>query len=90
LNETVNLKEEVGGLIPDFEVSSLLDGKLAMWSTACSYALALDYRTSIEEEEEEEEETVNMTSPSIHPTIAFSYPKYFAFEHTQLITSSQI
>jgi hypothetical protein len=37
-----NLKEEVGGLIPDYEISSLLEGKLARWSTA-SCALALAY-----------------------------------------------
>ena len=37
-----NLKEEVGGLIPDCEFSSLLDEKFARWSTAsCALALAL-------------------------------------------------
>jgi hypothetical protein len=36
-----NLKEEVGGSIPDCEISSLYDGKVAKWSPA-SYALALD------------------------------------------------
>jgi hypothetical protein len=36
-----NLKEEVGGSIPGCEISSLLDGKLAKWSTAsCALALA--------------------------------------------------
>ena len=34
------LKEEVGSLIPGYEISSLLDKKLAKWSTA-SRALAL-------------------------------------------------
>ena len=29
-----NLKEEVGGSNPGYEISSLLDGKLARWSTA--------------------------------------------------------
>ena len=29
-----NLKEEVGGSNPGCEISSLLDGKLARWSTA--------------------------------------------------------
>jgi hypothetical protein len=29
-----NLKKEVGGSIPDCEISSLLDRKLARWSTA--------------------------------------------------------
>ena len=35
-----NLKDEVGGSIPGYEISSLLDGKLVKWSAA-SYALAL-------------------------------------------------
>jgi len=36
-----NLKEEVGGSIPGFEISSLLDKILARWSTAsCALALA--------------------------------------------------
>ena len=36
-----NLKEEVGGSILSCEISSLLDIKLAMWSTAfCALALA--------------------------------------------------
>jgi len=35
-----DLKQEVGGLIPGCEISSLPDGNLARWSTA-SYALAL-------------------------------------------------
>ena len=38
-----NLKEEVGGLNPGCEISSLLDGKLARWWTA-SCALALAYQ----------------------------------------------
>jgi hypothetical protein len=38
-----NLKEEVVGSIPNCEISSLLDGKLARWSFA-SYALALACR----------------------------------------------
>jgi hypothetical protein len=37
-----NLKEEVGGSNPGCEIFSLLDGKLARWSTA-SCALALAY-----------------------------------------------
>jgi hypothetical protein len=41
-----NLKEEVHGLIPGYEISSLPDGKLAKWSTA-SCALALACRPSI-------------------------------------------
>ena len=36
-----NLKEEVGGSIPGSEISSLLDRKLAKWSTAsCVLVLA--------------------------------------------------
>ena len=35
-----DLKEEVGGLIPGREISSLLDKKIVRWSTA-SYALVL-------------------------------------------------
>ena len=36
-----NLKEEVGGSIPGYEISSLLDIKLARWSIAsCALALA--------------------------------------------------
>ena len=36
-----NLKEEVGGAIPDCEISSLLDRKLVRWSIAsCALALA--------------------------------------------------
>jgi hypothetical protein len=38
-----NLKEEVGGLNPDYEISSLPDEKLARWSTASS-TLALACR----------------------------------------------
>jgi hypothetical protein len=41
-----DLKEEVGGSIPDCEISSLLDIKLARWSIA-SYALALACRPSV-------------------------------------------
>jgi hypothetical protein len=41
-----NLKEKIGGSIPDCEISSLLDGKLAKWSTA-SCALALACRPSV-------------------------------------------
>ena len=41
-----NLKEEVGGSIPGCEISSLIDGKLARWSTA-SCALALTCQPSI-------------------------------------------
>ena len=36
-----NLKDEVAGLIPGYEISFLLDKKLVMWSTAsCALALA--------------------------------------------------
>ena len=36
-----NLKKEVGGSNPGCEISSLLDGKLARWSTAsCASVLA--------------------------------------------------
>jgi hypothetical protein len=38
--------EEVGNLIPGCEISSLLDGKFAKWSTA-SCALALACRPSV-------------------------------------------
>jgi hypothetical protein len=41
-----NLKEEVGGSIPDCEISSLLDIKLIRWSIA-SCALTLACRPSI-------------------------------------------
>jgi hypothetical protein len=46
-----NLKEEVGGSIPDCEISSLYDGKVAKWSPA-SYALALAYQSSVSKEKE--------------------------------------
>ena len=39
-------KEEVGSSIPEYEISSLLDKKLARWSTA-SYAMALAYHSCI-------------------------------------------
>jgi hypothetical protein len=36
-----NLKEEVGALNPDYEILSILDGKLVRWSSAsCALALA--------------------------------------------------
>ena len=42
-----NLKEEVGGLIPNCEISSLFDIKLARWSTAsCALVLACRYHVS--------------------------------------------
>ena len=41
-----NLQEEVGGLTPGWEISSLLDEKLARWSTTSS-ALALACRPSV-------------------------------------------
>ena len=53
-----NLKEEVDGSVPGYEISSLqtlLDGKLARWSTA-SCALALACRLFISKEEKEEAE----------------------------------
>ena len=38
-----NLKEEIGGLVPGCEISSLLERKLARWSFAsCALALACD------------------------------------------------
>jgi hypothetical protein len=48
----LNLKEEVGNSIPGCEISSLLDGKLARWSTA-SCALALACRPSVSKKEKE-------------------------------------
>jgi hypothetical protein len=42
----INLKEEVGGSNVGCEISSLLDGKFARWSTA-SYALVLACRSSV-------------------------------------------
>ena len=41
-----NLKEEVGGSTPNYEISSPLDGILAKWSTA-SCVLALAYQPSV-------------------------------------------
>ena len=41
-----NLKEEVGGSFPGYEISSLLDRQLATWSIA-SCALVLACRPSI-------------------------------------------
>ena len=46
-----NLKEEVGGSIPDCVISSLLDIKLVRWSTA-SCAMVLACRPSVSKEEE--------------------------------------
>jgi hypothetical protein len=42
-----NLKEEVGGLIPGYEISSLFDGKLARRSTAscCGVGLSVFFLT---------------------------------------------
>ena len=45
-----NLKDEVGGSIPSYEISSLLDKILAKLSTA-SYALALACRPSASNKE---------------------------------------
>jgi hypothetical protein len=43
-----NLKEEVGGSIPGYEISSLSDEKLARWSTAtCKLTLALACQPSV-------------------------------------------
>ena len=43
-----NLKEKVGGSIPNCEISSLPYGKLATWSTAsCALALACQLSVSI-------------------------------------------
>ena len=67
-----NLKEEVGGSIPGCEISSLLDKKMARWSTA-SCALGLACQPSVlkskEEKEENEEERVR-------PTISFCNGMY--------------
>jgi len=49
-----NLKEEVGGSIPACEISSLLDEKLAKWSTT-SCALALACRPSVSKKKERSE-----------------------------------
>ena len=49
--EKQRIKEEVGGLIPDCEISSLLDRKLVRWSIA-SCALALACRHSVSKKEE--------------------------------------
>ena len=45
------LKEKVGSWIPDCEISSLPDGKLAKWSTASS-ALALACQPSVSKNKE--------------------------------------
>jgi hypothetical protein len=45
-----NLKEEVGSSVPAMKISSLLEGKLARWSTA-SCALALACRHSVSKKE---------------------------------------
>jgi hypothetical protein len=51
-----NLKEEVGGLIPNCEISSLPYGKLARSSVAsCALALACWPSASKKKKEEEEE-----------------------------------
>ena len=44
--EIPKFQGKIGGLNPDYEISSLLNGKLAWWSTA-SYAFALARRPSI-------------------------------------------
>ena len=48
-----NLNEDVGGSIPGCEISSLLDRKLARWSTA-SCALDLVCRPSASKKEKKE------------------------------------
>ena len=55
-----NLKEEVGGSIPNSEISSLLDKKLARWSTA-SYALALACRPFVsKKKKKKKKEKINV------------------------------
>jgi hypothetical protein len=46
-----NLKDEGGGSIPGYEISSLLDGQLVRWSIA-SCALVLAYRPSVSKKKE--------------------------------------
>ena len=53
-----NLKEDVGDSIPRCEISSPLDIKLAIWSTA-SCALVLACRPSVSKEKEKERRTPN-------------------------------
>ena len=62
-----NLKEEVGGSIPSYEISSLHEGKLARWSTV-SYALALAYRPTVSKKE------MNKIT-KIHPCQPTTYAK---------------
>jgi hypothetical protein len=50
-----NLKEEVGGSIPNCEISSLHDGKLSKWLIA-SCALTLACRSSISKKKKKKEE----------------------------------
>ena len=58
-----NLKEEVGGLIPSRDISSLLDIKLLRWSTISlcfgvgltSFYLKKEKKKKEEEEEEEDD-----------------------------------
>jgi hypothetical protein len=62
-----NLKEEVGGSIPDCEISSLHDGKLSRWLIA-SCALALPCRSSISKKEKKEEgwgKLISLPSPPL-------------------------
>jgi hypothetical protein len=47
-----NLKKEVGGANPNCEISSLLDAKLARWSTT-SCVLALACRPSVSNQKKE-------------------------------------
>jgi hypothetical protein len=49
-----NLKEKVGKSIPNCEISSPLNGKLAKWSTT-SCTLALAYQPSVSKKEKRKE-----------------------------------
>ena len=66
-----NLKEEVGGLNPDYEISSLLDIKLARWWTA-SCALALACRPSVAKRKEKKRKSCSIlivTCNNVSPTL---------------------
>ena len=57
-----HVKEEVGGLIPSCEISSLLDGVLPKWSTtSCALALARRPSVSIRKRKKEIQFHKNLT-----------------------------
>jgi hypothetical protein len=59
-----NLKEEVDGSIPGYEISSLLNGKLARWSpTSCASTLACRPSDSKKKKKQEVIKLINFTSP---------------------------